>query len=113
MDKFYRLERYLVGKNDDFLLTFKELENILGFDLSNSAYKYTAYWFPSETHTMAVAVLEKGYRMYPDLSALTVKFVKVGKKPNALSSPQEVHKVEKNESSFTVDGIEYRMVKNP
>ena len=113
MDKFYRLERYLVGKNDDFLLTFKELENILGFDLSNSAYKYTAYWSPSETHTMAVVVLEKGYRMYPDLSALTVKFVKVGKKPNALSSPQVVHKVEKNESSFTVDGIEYHMVRNP
>lgn len=29
MDKFYKLERYLVRKNDDLTLSFKEFESIL------------------------------------------------------------------------------------
>ena len=65
---------------------------------------------------MAVAVLEKGYRMFPNLSDLYVDFVYVGNKDNKrkeLTSPQIVHNVKNNGSSFTVDGTEYHMVRNP
>ena len=57
MEKFYKLERYLSTKiEDEFELSFDEIERILGFKLTNSAYQYTAYWQPSATHTFANTV---------------------------------------------------------
>ena len=45
MSKFINLEKYLRNKEeDDFSLTFDEIEDILGFDLPESAYEYSAYW---------------------------------------------------------------------
>ena len=75
MDKFYKLERYLSTKiEDEFELSFNEIERILGFELAYSAYKYTAYWQPSSTHTFANTVEMCGFKMKPNLYNKTVIF---------------------------------------
>ncbi|MGL4449983.1 MAG: DUF7662 domain-containing protein [Sarcina sp.] len=52
-DKFIELSRYLSQiDNSEVKLEFKKVESILGEKLCNSAYKYSAYWHPSETHTI-------------------------------------------------------------
>lgn len=79
MDKFYRLENYLKSKTDDsFTLTFKEVEMILGFRLSPSAYNYHAYWSPSKTHTLPNMILECGYKVSPNLKERVISFYKAG-----------------------------------
>lgn len=42
--KYYRLEEYLKKCNDDVTLSFKEMENIIGFSLPSSARIYNAWW---------------------------------------------------------------------
>ena len=81
MDKFYNFEYYLRNKKEDtFSLTFKEIEDILGFKLTFSAYAYQAYWKASKTHTFPNMVLKYGYRMTPYLIDKYVVFSKSGKK---------------------------------
>ena len=69
------MERYLSTKiEDEFELSFDEIEKILGFKLSYSAYQYTAYWQPSTTHTFANTVEMCGFKMKPNLFNKTVIF---------------------------------------
>ena len=81
MDKFYNFECYLRNKKEDtFSLSFNEIEDILGFKLTFSAYAYQAYWKASKTHTFPNRVLKYGYRMTPYLMAKYVVFSKISKK---------------------------------
>ena len=99
MDKFYKLEIYLRNRRDDeFVLSFNEIEEILGFRLADSAYKYSAYWSPTSTHTLAVAILECGYKTSPDLWGKKVLFYKA-------ESKKEIEKSDKERKIIINDGI--------
>lgn len=97
MDKYYKIERYLKSKTENnFYLTFQEIEEILGFKLTPSAYKYNAWW--STTHPMADIVFECGYKMSANLTNLIVYFYKIKNNSND-------HNIEK--SSITNDRFNY------
>ena len=65
MDKFIKLENYLKTKSEEsFILSFDEIENILGFKLTDSAYLYPAYWHPGkDVYPFANMVMNCGYKM--------------------------------------------------
>ncbi len=80
MEKFRKFIEYIKVENEDELeFSFEEIESILGFHLSSSAYKYKQYWSPSETHTFPLQILQVGYEVIPDLENKRIKLVKVGK----------------------------------
>lgn len=60
--KFQLLLDYLLDSNkDEVELSFEEIEKMLGFRLSESAYKYDQYWRSSPTHTITKAWENSGY----------------------------------------------------
>jgi hypothetical protein len=62
-DKYYKLNNYLKGSNQNYIrLTFKEIENILGFELSESARMYQAFWSNTRSHSIACSWLNAGYK---------------------------------------------------
>ena len=63
-NKFGALKQYLLdcGK-DKVTLTFDKIERIIGTKLCKSAYNYSAYWQPSETHIMPNTILDAGYKI--------------------------------------------------
>ena len=63
-DKFTKLKQYLenCGKTE-LILTFADIEAIIGCTLCKSAYNYSAYWNPSPTHTMPNTILSAGYKI--------------------------------------------------
>lgn len=62
--KFWPLANYLLTQDRSrIVLTFEEVETILGESLCKSARKYIAYWQPSATHTLPNLCLEAGYKV--------------------------------------------------
>lgn len=76
--KFWPLVNYLkTHDRSQIVLTFEEIENILGVPLCKSARKYTAYWQPSATHTLPNLCFEAGYNITDvDLKNEKVRFEK-------------------------------------
>lgn len=63
-DKFVQLKNHLLSvSSDELTLSFADIESIIGSKLCESAYKYSAYWHISPTHTMPNTILEAGYRI--------------------------------------------------
>ena len=79
-EKYYKLRQYLSDTKETVLImSFSEIEEILGFRLNASAYKYPAIWSNSDSHPLAVAWLNAGYRSEQlSLSRQTIVFRKVG-----------------------------------
>lgn len=79
-DKYFRLRQYLSDTKEPILaMSFSDIEEILGFQLSASAYKYPAIWSNSDSHPLAVAWLNAGYRSEQlSLSRQTIVFRKAG-----------------------------------
>lgn len=77
--KFEALMNYFKSiKNDNnIVLTYDDIEKILGFKLKPSAYKYSAYWRQSETHTITRAWIESGWNIEELKLAKYVRFSKV------------------------------------
>lgn len=62
--KFQALQDYLlICEKDEVELTFEQIEDVLGFKLSDSAYKYDQYWRNSPTHTITLAWEKAGYEI--------------------------------------------------
>lgn len=62
--KYKNLMGYFSNLHVDFIkLTFNEIENIIDFKLPDSAYKYSAYWHKSETHTICQSWTKNGWKM--------------------------------------------------
>lgn len=76
--KFWPLVNYLkTHDRSRIVLTFEEIENILGVPLCKSARKYIAYWQLSATHTLPNLCLEAGYNITDvDLKNEKVRFEK-------------------------------------
>lgn len=63
--KFVNLARYFSELEDnEITLTFKQIENIVGENLSKSAYQYQAYWYDSKTHMLPKCWTENDYKMF-------------------------------------------------
>ena len=77
--KFWPLANYLTAtKQQQVVLTFIEIESILGVPLCMSARKHNAYWRPSPTHTLPNICLEAGYKITDiDLKNEKVRFEKL------------------------------------
>ena len=64
ISKFISLEHFLKKQDKQYLLlSFEEMERIIGEKLCPSAYKYTAYWHPSKTHVLPNLIIECGYKI--------------------------------------------------
>lgn len=77
-DKFIALTLYLekCGK-DKIKMSFSEIEEILGFKLSDSAYTYPAQWSNSESQSFAFGWLNAGYlTQQVNIPEQAVEFVK-------------------------------------
>lgn len=77
-DKFIALTLYLekCGK-DKIKMSFSEIEEILGFKLSDSAYTYPAQWSNSESQSFAFGWLNAGYlTQQVNIPGQAVEFVK-------------------------------------
>ncbi len=76
--KYRRLTEYLLKSNAvRIVLTYPDIEKILGFALPDSAHKHMrAYWSNSETHSYALSWLSIGYRTRVDIEENTVIFEK-------------------------------------
>lgn len=77
-DKFNGLAQYLKSLNQDKVqITFDEIERLIGTKLCKSAYNYSAYWQPSQTHTMPNTIIACGYKIETvDLMAKVLYLVK-------------------------------------
>ena len=76
--KYRGLTEYLLKANEDrIVLTYPDIEKILGFALPDSARKHMiAYWSNSETHSYAFSWLSIGYRTRVDIEESNVIFEK-------------------------------------
>lgn len=77
MGKYSKLGKYLNSSSSDRLnLSFKDVENILGFNLPKSAKEYQAWWANSgHSHTHAIdGWLSMGWRTEVDLDNQVVIF---------------------------------------
>ena len=77
--KFWPLANYLRTCNvSRIVLTFEDIESILGISLCKSARVYDAYWHLSPTHMLPNVCLEAGYKITDvDLKNEKVCFVKL------------------------------------
>jgi hypothetical protein len=82
MTKYAPLSRYLgLQSSQQIVLTFTEIEKILGADLPRSAATYPEWWAnetnPESTHTQCRAWLAAGYKAYPDIASNIVRFTRL------------------------------------
>lgn len=64
VSKFINFENFLIAnKKDSLKLSFIEIEKIIGVCLCSSAYKYSAYWYPSKTHPLGNIISDCGYKI--------------------------------------------------
>ena len=79
LSKFENLYDFFAEVNrDQIILTFSEIEKILGFPLSPSAREVKQYWSNSDSHSIAQCWLRYGYKTYAvDLETETVSFRKL------------------------------------
>lgn len=90
-DKFIALTAYLekCGK-DEIQMSFSDIEKILGFQLSNSAYLYPEQWANSESHSFAFGWLNAGYlKRHINISGQTVEFIKRAYQNHPVQKPTE------------------------
>lgn len=74
-DKYRPLEQYLMAcKSETVHLTFKEIEEIIGQELCESAYTYSAYWNPNRP----LVWKDFGYKMTKNLKDQTITLSKIG-----------------------------------
>ena len=74
--KYEPLQKYLKSENrKHIVMTFQEVEEVLGFKLPDSAYKYMAWWDESSQHTQAYSWTGAGYRSKPSLKEKKVEFI--------------------------------------
>jgi hypothetical protein len=75
--KYEPLKNYLQSTDSKLIImTFKEIEAVLGFELPPSASKYQAWWDESSQHTQAYAWTGAGFRVKPNFKEKKVDFIK-------------------------------------
>jgi hypothetical protein len=78
--KYEPLYLFLVNHNEDsIILSFGEIERILGFNLPESAYKHSAWWSNDPSHSQAKAWLQANWKTDGLNLGELVKFIKISK----------------------------------
>lgn len=63
-EEFAELKSYLMKQSKTVIsLSFKEIEDIIGCELCKSAYNYSTYWQPSQTHVLPNTIIATGYKV--------------------------------------------------
>lgn len=76
-NKFLEFKNYLKRENrTSFYISLLEIEEIIDQPLCKSAYKYSAYWSPTVTHTFAVMIEECGFKIESDLKNKRIRLFK-------------------------------------
>lgn len=94
MDKFINFVDYLSREQkNDFVISLKEIEDIIECSLPNSAYQYNAYWSDDGVHRLAVLIGKCGFKVSPDLKNKRIRLFRIGT-PHISSRPsnQKPHK---------------------
>ena len=123
MSTYASLNKYLLecGKGR-VIMTFLELEQVLGFNLPKSAYTYNAWW-ANGGHSQAYAWLDAGYKVERiDIFTTTVTFCKSGAPTNQKLQVQskarkttstintEPMQIDPNADKMVVYGYEFRFL---
>jgi hypothetical protein len=75
--KYEPLNTYLkLIKSNVIVMTFSEIEKVLGFELPSSASKHQAWWDGSSQHTQAYAWTSADFKANPNLKERKVEFIK-------------------------------------
>lgn len=62
-DKYINLTNYLKNINEENVkMSFKDIENLLGEKLCDSAYKYSKFWSNTESHSIYFCWFNAGYK---------------------------------------------------
>lgn len=87
--KYKKLEEYFKSIHDDNIsLSFEQIENILGFKLPQSSYKYPACWSNSGTHPIEIAWLNNGF--YSKQINLVQKTITFYRHSNHITQSQKI-----------------------
>lgn len=88
--KFRELEKYFSETTKTpMTLKFSDIENIVGFKLCNSAYKYPTYWYQTKKGNISNAWTNQNYEILKlDLEKKKIKFRRTVKKSSKLNIPQ-------------------------
>jgi hypothetical protein len=64
MQKYQAISKFLLKQNKiAVIVTFQEIENMLGFALPASAYSHRAWWANTQSHPQAKAWLDVGWKI--------------------------------------------------
>ena len=75
--KFYNLYTYFFNlEKTDITLSLTDIEKILSFELTDSAYKYTDVYFRGESHSITKAWTLNGFKAFIDSKNKRIRFVK-------------------------------------
>ncbi len=76
--KYRSLAEYLLASGENrVVLSYSQIEDILGFRLPDTAKKYKqSYWANTETHSYAMSWLAVGYKARVDTENDIVTFIK-------------------------------------
>ncbi len=79
MSKYDSLKQYLNNcQKEKLVLTVKQIENILGFKLPNTAYTKNAWWGNNDNkHVQAKSWLESGYNTKDIRLGESITFIKI------------------------------------
>lgn len=84
--KYLELMQFFSQQEKRYIkLSYDEIEKIIGFKLPESSYTYSAYWHPSETHTICKSWTENNYKMIHVSLGKYVEFEKIKISNNSLS----------------------------
>lgn len=77
-NKYHKLEEFFKSSNDNImLLSFSKIEEILGFELPPSAYKHSAFWSNTSSHSISFSWINAGYKSKnTNMQNQTVEFQK-------------------------------------
>lgn len=85
MDKFIDFADYLKrDKRNDFYISLKEIEEIIGQSLCRSAYVHPTYWSTSSTHRFALVIEDCGFKVRPDLANERIRLIRISKADESL-----------------------------
>ena len=104
-DKYIALTTYLEKcEKTSVILSFQEIENILGEKLADSAFKYAAFWSNTESHMIAFGWMNAGYiSQNVNMNNQTVEFVKMGNVTPVLDKSKKQKTGVERKSTLTVE----------
>lgn len=109
-EKYKALTEYLTSiEKNEIKMTFSEVENVLGFRLPESSYKYPTLWSNSKSHPIAFGWLNAGFMTRQvNISHQTVEFFRASGENISIELMGTVAKSKTDKISLSVqDAVSY------